>query len=81
MGVLSGGGLDAEPGVGVLLVVGDGDDVVGDRALEELRLPALFDEIQNVPEVLNYVRVRIDRTPDARDSRITRCLHHAGLAT
>lgn len=34
--------------------------------LDEVTLPAILDEIQNVPEVLNYVRVRIDRTPDAR---------------
>ena len=31
--------------------------------LEALRLPALFDEIQNVPELLAYVRTRIDRSP------------------
>jgi len=31
------------------------------RALiEELRLPVLFDEIQNVPELLDFVRTRID---------------------
>ncbi len=34
------------------------------RALiEELRLPALLDEIQNVPELLAYVRTRIDQNP------------------
>ena len=31
--------------------------------LEELRLPALLDEIQNVPELLAYIRTRIDRDP------------------
>src|SRR5271157_6268526 len=31
--------------------------------LDELRLPALFDEIQNVPELLPYIRTRIDRDP------------------
>ena len=31
--------------------------------LEELRLPALFDEIQNVPELLAYIRTRIDQNP------------------
>jgi len=31
--------------------------------LEELRLPVLFDEIQNVPELLPYIRSRIDRKP------------------
>lgn len=34
------------------------------RALiEELRLPVLFDEIQNVPELFAYIRTRIDRNP------------------
>jgi hypothetical protein len=31
--------------------------------LDEVRLPVVLDEIQNVPEVFNYVRSRIDRTP------------------
>ena len=31
--------------------------------LDGVRLPAILDEIQNVPEVFNYVRSRIDRTP------------------
>src|SRR3954451_14696016 len=31
--------------------------------LDEIRLPVIFDEIQNVPEILNYVRARIDRMP------------------
>jgi predicted AAA+ superfamily ATPase len=31
--------------------------------LDEVRLPAILDEIQNVPEILNYVRSRIDQTP------------------
>src|SRR5258708_3197011 len=31
--------------------------------LEELQTPVLFDEIQNVPELLPYVRSSIDRTP------------------
>jgi predicted AAA+ superfamily ATPase len=31
--------------------------------LDEVRLPAILDEIQNVPEILNYVRTRIDQTP------------------
>lgn len=30
--------------------------------LDEVRLPVILDEIQNVPEILNYVRARIDRT-------------------
>ena len=35
--------------------------------LDEVRLPAILDEIQNVPEILGYVRARIDR--DARGRR------------
>jgi uncharacterized protein len=31
--------------------------------LDELRIPALFDEIQNVPELFGYIRTRIDRKP------------------
>jgi predicted AAA+ superfamily ATPase len=32
--------------------------------LDELKLPAILDEIQNVPELLNYIRARIDENPD-----------------
>lgn len=31
--------------------------------LDDVRLPAVLDEVQNVPEVFNYVRSRIDRAP------------------
>jgi uncharacterized protein len=31
--------------------------------LEELRLPTVFDEIQNVPELFAYIRTRIDQDP------------------
>jgi predicted AAA+ superfamily ATPase len=31
--------------------------------LEELRLPVVFDEIQNVPELFAYIRTQIDRQP------------------
>ncbi|MDA1273409.1 MAG: ATP-binding protein [Verrucomicrobia bacterium] len=31
--------------------------------LDGVRLPAIFDEIQHVPEVFNFVRARIDRQP------------------
>jgi uncharacterized protein len=31
--------------------------------LDGVRLPAILDEIQNVPEVFNFVRARIDRQP------------------
>jgi len=34
--------------------------------LDELRLPALFDEIQHVPELFAYIRARIDRNPQER---------------
>ena len=31
--------------------------------LDELRTPVLFDEIQNAPELFDYIRTRIDRAP------------------
>lgn len=31
--------------------------------LDDTPLPAILDEIQNVPEILNYVRARVDRAP------------------
>jgi predicted AAA+ superfamily ATPase len=31
--------------------------------LDGIKLPAVFDEIQNVPEVFNFVRTRIDQAP------------------
>lgn len=31
--------------------------------LDDLRLPVILDEVQNVPEILSYVRTRIDRAP------------------
>ncbi len=34
--------------------------------LDELRLPAILDEVQNAPELLSYVRTRIDRAPSRR---------------
>ena len=34
--------------------------------LDGLRLPALFDEIQNVPELFAYIRTRIDESPSMR---------------
>jgi hypothetical protein len=34
--------------------------------VEELRPPAILDEIQNAPELLNYVRTRIDARPARR---------------
>ena len=34
--------------------------------LEELKTPVILDEIQNTPELLNYVRSRIDNVPSRR---------------
>ena len=34
--------------------------------LDELPRPVVFDEIQNTPELLNYVRTRIDKKPSQR---------------
>ena len=34
--------------------------------IDEIRPPAILDEIQNVPEVLNYVRTRIDQFPNRK---------------
>ena len=31
--------------------------------LDDVSVPAILDEIQNVPEILNYIRARIDRAP------------------
>ena len=31
--------------------------------LEEIDGPAVLDEVQNAPEILNYIRTRIDRQP------------------
>ena len=31
--------------------------------IDEIELPVVLDEIQNVPEILNYVRTRIDHSP------------------
>ncbi len=32
--------------------------------LDELKTPVILDEIQNVPELFNYIRTRIDRNPN-----------------
>ncbi len=34
--------------------------------IEEIRPPAILDEIQNVPEILGYVRTQIDRSPNKK---------------
>lgn len=31
--------------------------------IDSIKTPAIFDEIQNVPEVLNYIRSRVDQSP------------------
>jgi len=31
--------------------------------LEEFKLPAILDEVQNTPDILNYIRAQIDRSP------------------
>lgn len=36
------------------------------RFLDELVLPAILDEIQNAPELLNYIRTRIDAAPSRK---------------
>jgi predicted AAA+ superfamily ATPase len=55
------------PGAGYYLVE-DPDMIARIRSdprsfLEELRGPVILDEIQNVPELLGYIRTRIDRYP------------------
>src|SRR3970282_2442266 len=34
--------------------------------VEEMRTPAILDEIQNVPELLSYIRTRIDARPSRK---------------
>lgn len=34
--------------------------------LDDIRCPAILDEIQNVPELLSYVRSRLDRSPNKK---------------
>ncbi len=34
--------------------------------LEEITGPAILDEVQNTPEILNYIRARIDRSPNKK---------------
>ena len=31
--------------------------------IDSIKTPAILDEIQNVPEILNYIRSRVDRSP------------------
>jgi uncharacterized protein len=47
--------------------------------LEDVKTPAVFDEIQNVPEVFNYVRSRIDRVPRRKGQWFLTGSQEAGL--
>ncbi len=47
--------------------------------LDGVRPPAILDEIQNVPEVFNYVRSRIDRAPRRRGRWFLTGSQEAGL--
>jgi hypothetical protein len=47
--------------------------------LEDVRLPAILDEIQNVPEILNYVRTQIDRAPSRKGRWFLTGSQEAGL--
>src|SRR2546430_6997911 len=38
--------------------------------IEGIRPPVIFDEIQNAPELLNYVRTLIDGRPDRKSTRL-----------
>lgn len=47
--------------------------------LEALRLPVILDEIQNVPELFNYVRARIDAAPARKGQWLLTGSQEAGL--
>lgn len=47
--------------------------------LDEAKPPAILDEIQNVPEVFNYVRSRIDRAPRRKGQWLLTGSQEAGL--
>lgn len=47
--------------------------------LDEVRGPAILDEIQNVPEVFNYVRSRIDRTARRKGQWLLTGSQEAGM--
>lgn len=47
--------------------------------LAEIRTPAILDEIQNVPEILNFVRTRIDAEPSRKGGWILTGSQEAGL--
>ncbi len=47
--------------------------------LDDVKTPAILDEIQNVPEVFNYVRSRIDRAPRRKGHWFLTGSQEAGL--
>jgi uncharacterized protein len=47
--------------------------------LDEVKTPAILDEIQNVPEVFNYVRSRIDRTASRKGQWLLTGSQESGL--
>jgi uncharacterized protein len=47
--------------------------------LDDVRLPVILDEIQNVPEVFNFVRSRIDRAPRRKGQWFLTGSQEAGL--
>jgi predicted AAA+ superfamily ATPase len=47
--------------------------------LEEIRPPVILDEIQNVPQILAYVRTRIDQTPTRTGQWLLTGSQEAGL--
>lgn len=47
--------------------------------MAEIRPPAILDEIQNVPEILNYVRTRIDAAPNRKGQWILTGSQEAAL--
>ena len=49
--------------------------------LDGLRLPVILDEVQNVPDLLNYVRSRIDARPRAMGQWLLTGSHEAPLMT
>ena len=47
--------------------------------LDNIKLPAILDEVQNVPEVFAYVRTRIDRQPHKTGQWLLTGSHEAPL--
>ncbi len=47
--------------------------------LDGVKTPAVLDEIQNVPEILNYIRTRIDRSPRRTGQWLLTGSQEAGL--